>query len=76
MVRHGLRGAFWWRLTGVGARRREAPHAQPAHCLAASAVTQLIGTDRPPESDRLSSGQGSRHSTKITNLVNLRVLLA
>jgi len=44
MVRHGWRGAFWSRLAGVDARRREAPHAQPAHCPAAAAVTQFGGT--------------------------------
>lgn len=44
MVRHSWRGAFWSRLAGVGARRREAPHAQPAHCPAAPAVAQSGGT--------------------------------
>ena len=43
MVRHGRRDAFWSRLAGVGARRCEAPHAQPAHCPAAPAVTQFGG---------------------------------
>ena len=38
MVRHSWRGAFLWRLAGVGARRREAPHAQPAHCPTAPTV--------------------------------------
>ena len=41
MVRHGWRYAFWWRLDRVGALRREAPHAQPAHCPTAPAVTKL-----------------------------------
>ena len=41
MVRHSWCSAFWRRLTGVGARRREAPHAQPAHCPAAPAVAML-----------------------------------
>jgi len=43
MVRHSWRGAFWWRLTGVGARRREAPPAQPAHCPTAAAITPFGG---------------------------------
>ena len=43
MVRHGRRGALGSRLAGVGARRREAPHAQPAHCPATAAVTQFGG---------------------------------
>ena len=43
MVRHGWRGAFWSRLTDVGARRREAPHAQPAHCPTAPAITLFGG---------------------------------
>ena len=43
MIRHGRRGAFWSRVAGVGARRREAPHAQPAHCPAAATVTQFGG---------------------------------
>ncbi len=38
MVRHGWRSAFWWRLAGVGARRREAPHARHPHCPDAPAV--------------------------------------
>ena len=44
MVRHGWRSAFWWRLARAGARRREAPHAQPAHCPATPAITQFGGT--------------------------------
>ena len=49
MVRHGWRGAFWSRLADVGAHRREAPHAQPAHCPAAPAVTQYDGKARCPQ---------------------------
>ena len=41
MVRHGWRGVFWWRLACGASRRREAPHAQPAHCPAAPAVAML-----------------------------------
>ena len=44
MVRHGWHGAFWSLLAGIGTRRREAPHAQPAHCPAAPAITQFGGT--------------------------------
>ena len=38
MVRHSWRGAFWSRLTGVDALRREAPHARHPHCPTAPAV--------------------------------------
>ena len=69
MVRHSWRGAFWRRLTGVGARRREAPHAQPAHCPAAPAITQLGAHLRKVgRSDSLCARKGITYLTQSFSL--------